>query len=403
MLNMTLARGVVEDQGVRTVTARVWSSWDQLERFRDPWNEILSASPQLSIFSSPEWLAAWWRAYGEGRRLLAVTLHAADDQVVGIAPFYVERSHTSLGGGFAYLRLVGDGTEDSDNLDLIIRPGYDEECAQELQSWIGEQQSWDLICLNSLLENSWVELNLAPRLHQLRWPTLASRTTHYVAPLPNRWEDYLQRLSPEFRPLLTRYPQRLKKQHEVRITRCTQPEQVTAAVESLFCLHQKRWTELGQRGAFSLPERQCFYRELADELLRRGRLELWVLELDGDVAAVQFCVRDNETVYLLQEGFDPRYARHRVGYALRAETLQQFIREGMKAYDFLAGHDAYKLKFGAVESAYVNLLISRPNTLGGVYLRISRSVMELKQWLLPRLPKSLLGWFRERRSAGKMG
>ena len=58
--------------------------------------------------------------------------------------------------------------------------------------------------------------------------------------------------------------------------------------------------------------------EWPSAFLQRGWLEFWRLELNGETVGAQFCFRYNDTVSLLQEGFHPKYAGEKIGYALKA-------------------------------------------------------------------------------------
>jgi CelD/BcsL family acetyltransferase involved in cellulose biosynthesis len=91
----------------------------------------------------------------------------------------------------------------------------------------------------------------------------------------------------------------------------------------------------------------------------------------------------------LQEGFHPKYAAEKVGYALRAHVLQEMIQAGATRYDFLGGTDAYKLKFGARCGSYLTLRLG--GTLRGqICLAARHRKQQLKQWLKRKLPAFLL-------------
>jgi len=124
---------------------------------------------------------------------------------------------------------------------------------------------------------------------------------------------------------------------------------------------------------------------MAHAFLERGWLEFWLLILEDETVAAQFCFRYGKTVYLLQEGFNPKYAAEKIGYALRAHVLQEMIRSGATRYDFLGGADAYKLKFGAHEGAYLTLNFAGPSWLGRWYLALHRQKQQVKRWLKTRL------------------
>ena len=94
-------------------------SLEELQQLAACWNSLAREVP----FRSWQWLSCWWRAYGEpfalqGRKELFV-LAVIDDSggVVGIAPWYIERSRT-LG---RVIRFLGTGEVCSDYLSVLCQ------------------------------------------------------------------------------------------------------------------------------------------------------------------------------------------------------------------------------------------------------------------------------------------
>ena len=95
---------------VRTaLSVHTCSTWDELEQFRERWNSLLRANPAASIFQTPEWLAAWWQAYGRNRDLFALVFTDSTDAIVGILPLYADQTRF-LGLSLTTLRMVGAGS-----------------------------------------------------------------------------------------------------------------------------------------------------------------------------------------------------------------------------------------------------------------------------------------------------
>src|SRR5580765_3046054 len=71
----------------------VWAcgNCQELEQFRGSWNSLLEQNPTSSIFQTPEWLAAWWLAFGKDKKFLGLVFRDAKGNTVGIAPLYSER------------------------------------------------------------------------------------------------------------------------------------------------------------------------------------------------------------------------------------------------------------------------------------------------------------------------
>src|SRR5262249_12705562 len=148
---------------------------------------------------------------------------------------------------------------------------------------------------------------------------------------------------------------RLEKKYRVEICKCHEAGELESALHSLYKLHRKHWRLRGLTGTLHLPARQGFYHELANLLLAGNHLDFWLLKANDKIVAAQFGLRYGDTVFSLQEGFDPEYAADSVGYVLRSQVLKSLINEGIRKYDFLGGTDESKVRWGAVVRSYVNL------------------------------------------------
>lgn len=381
------------------LSVRVAQNWDELEKFRDAWEGLLAQNSEASIFLTPEWQGCWWRAFGQDRNLWGLLFLDQRQEVVAIAPFYVQQK-SLFPFRFNNLRMVGAGSGDSDALDFIVKPGAETMVAETFLDWLRQQPDWGVCSLETFPKNSQVGRHLRTVLGNLGWHLISEDSIHYVIGLPATWQAYIQSLDSQFRPLLTRYPKRLQTRYnDVRIFRCENMQDLASGLETLFELHQMRWTGRGQPGAFASPERRGFYHQMAGAFMRRGWLEFWLLRLGNQTVAAQFCFRFRDTVYLLQEGFHPKYAADKIGYALRAHVLEGMIQSGAKRYDFLGGADPYKLKYGARDEGYMNLQFAGPSRLGRAYLAQRRQARHAKRWLKNLLPEPLLAALQ--RSSGR--
>jgi len=364
-----------------------YCSWASLAEVMPAWKDILDANPALSIFSTPEWLFSWWQAFARHHHLRVLVLSDASGRVVGIFPLYWEEVKRPPLRFAKHFRLVGDGTMDSDNLGPILRPGFEAACIASFLTWMSNEPDCGICSFNTVPAASTSLAVLKDKLKASNWPAWETATPNCAIPLPSDWDTYINGISSKFRRLIARSQRRLAQQYQVRLRRCEKVLELAPMLEDLFSLHQKRWTSIQQPGTFSCPERRQFYVEMAAAFFNKGWLELWSLELDGRATAAQLSFRYRNTVYGLQEGFDPAYSIDHVGYVLRAAMLEEFIRGGVTRYDFLGGTSANKLRWGAEEGIYTNLAFAAPWTLGSCYLNVGKRAAAGKEWLRHHLPK----------------
>jgi CelD/BcsL family acetyltransferase involved in cellulose biosynthesis len=110
-------------------------------------------------------------------------------------------------------------------------------------------------------------------------------------------------------------------------------------------------------------------------------------------------LRHGESVFSLQEGFDPDYRADSVGYVLRAQVLKQLIVDGVRRYDFLGGTDESKMRWGAEVRSYNSLHFARPLTRGSFHLNFKNTSSQGKDWLRNHLPAGV--WNRIKSVIGK--
>jgi len=371
---------------------QVYRNLDELEGLRAAWDELLSEYPLSSTFSTWEWLSCWWQSFGQGRQLLVLALFDEASRLVGLAP--LSMSTERFGGllPLRVLRFMGDGSGDSDNLDFPARPGFEQPFAEAVLEYLQQQKrQWDLCELNTLPADSPAARWIAECADSREWTYFEYFSKSSGITLPDTWEKYVEQLPGEDRKNLVRYERRLKKRYSTRIYRCTKEEDLPICLDALFRLHQGRWLNAGEAGSFSSPERREFYRRLSRCLLNRGWLDLWVLELNGEITAVQFAFRYRDTVFQLQEGYDHNHPSDRAGFVLRAEVLRQLITEKVRRYDFLGGEDAYKARWAALPGTYRRICLARPLTAAAMLLRSVDWAERSKNWLRARLPSSAWG------------
>jgi CelD/BcsL family acetyltransferase involved in cellulose biosynthesis len=373
------------------------NDWSELEQLRPEWNRLLRENSALGLFCTPEWLGAWWRAYGKNKQLQALVFRDVSGNVAAILPMYLEPVKL-FPLTIRRLRLVGDGSQDSDDLDFIIYPGHESAVVKAFLSW-ARMKPFDICELNCVSARS---VSLGPIEQAVvagNWTHTKSHRPMVVVQLPNTWELYMKRLTSKERGKIGNRYRHVQNRYKARFYRCEAIEQLPSCLETLFRLHQKRWEARGEKGSFSMAERRQFYYDMAASLLRRGGLELWFMELNGEPAAAQIGLRYGDTVCALQEGFDPSYTGDSVGYVLRSHVLRYCIETGVRQYDFLAGDQDSKQRWGADTGTYTDFHFALPGGMGSPYLMASEKVLAAKDWLREHLSPHILQKLRELRAS----
>jgi len=379
-----------EPQPKEPLTLQVYTQLDDFRALEKSLEELMDLYPGASIFSSWDWLVSWWESFHNTQELQVIAGFDSDSHIVGLAALYISKERFLRIVPLRCLRFIGDGSGDSDNLDFLVRPGFEIEFASKFLEYLVQLRGqWQIARLNTVPRESVIANRLEHLLGGSRWTCFIALRECSSIQLPPAWDQYLSTLSSEDRKNIQRYRRRMEDRYSVRVYRCNQEHDLPRCLSALFRLHQMRWQKKGECGTFAYPERRQFYERLSLRLLAKNRLELWILELNSQITAVQFAMRYRDKVYQLQEGYDPGHSADRVGVVLRSEVLRQLISEGIRSYDFLGGVDQYKRRWGVTPGNYRDVTFANSWSIGSVVINSVHYARALKEWLRLHLPRTL--------------
>ena len=385
----------------RSLQVEVYRTPKEIEGLRPAWNELLDHCATATIFSTWEWLFPWWQAFGEGRKLVVLAFFDSSKRLVALAPMSLATLRVAGVLNLRLLRLLGDGSGDSDNLDMPVRRGFESDFASSFLNYLDRRDiEWNLCELNTLPSDSAAGREILNRMRETGWTPVTHHQPCSTIRLPDRWESYLEQISKKEKDKLRYYSRRIEKRYRARFYKCTQESEISPCLDALFDLHRKRWQQRGEAGVFATPARRQFYEQMSRNFLARNWLEFWLLDLDGKTVAAQFAFRHRDRVFALQEGFDPAFSGESVGFVLRGHALKQCIADGVAYYDFLAGKSESKERWAVDVLSYTNLHFARPFGRGDAYLRLVNGAAAGKEWLRAHAPPAVwagLHWLNLKR------
>jgi CelD/BcsL family acetyltransferase involved in cellulose biosynthesis len=371
---------------LETIPPTAWAA-----RLLPAWSDLLERTAKASVFLSPEWIGAWWRAFGEGHEPRLVAAWNDQGMLAGLAPFYVRKMRFGGLVDLPVIRLMGDEGGGAEYLGLLVEPGREEELLRSLAGVAGSQGA--LFDIRGLPESDVLAL-LIPTMFGGQAPWRIHRERHPCSrvSLPNDYEAYLRSLKPKFRSALRYQTNRLVKNHSTRLLRTNSEEDLDAHLDRFFTMHQERWTARGETGSFHDPRKPAFYREVAASFLRRGWLRFYHLEVDKVIRASQFGFAYRGTLYSLQEAIDHSFHPPGIdgfGVVLRGMAIRESIAEGLEAYDFLGGVEEFKTRWGTI-THYVDRVEIGVGYTGSFALACLVGGRLLKSWARTHLPDRLL-------------
>lgn len=345
-------------------------SQDSFDLLWGEWEGLVSRCSRATIYQTPEWNEAWWRAFGRGKQLRLLQVWEGG-RLIGLAPLYVSRH---LGTPLRRLAFIGTGA--SDYLDVLAEEGSETEVGTAILRYLTRSAGFDLADLQQLRPQA--GLRAAAECFGQRysgpwkWSVVSQEACPYVS-LPATWEEYGARLGKKMRSNLSYYDRLLSRSFEKAEVRLAEAEELPQAMRALFDLHQRRWRARLLPGVLGGGRVQGFHCRVAEQFQRRGWLRLHLTKLDARVVAALYCFRFRERYYYYLGGFDPELAKYSLGTALTAHAIRQAIAEGCAEFDFLRGNEPYKRRWMPEERLNCRLLLARPGSLRSqAMLRLNR-------------------------------
>jgi CelD/BcsL family acetyltransferase involved in cellulose biosynthesis len=303
---------------------------DGLEALRDEWSALCDRRPDITPFQRPEWLLPWSRAFPPHEPwILAVRRNG---ELVGLVPLFrwwngAERTVSAFGAGL------------SDYGDAVIDPALESPVLESVFAWLGDRRdAWDVCDFEQLRPSS--PLLRAPVPAGWSEETVLSIPCQIVD-LPPTFEELRGRISKKLFRNMHFYRNRMDRQGTVEL-QAADAESRGEILDTVFRLHTARWEKQGEAGVMADAKVQAFHREAAAGFQARGALMLYALRLDGQCLATVYGFRERDTSYFYNQGFDPGHADLSPGVVAVGMAVEEAIRRGDRACDFLRGREGYK-------------------------------------------------------------
>jgi CelD/BcsL family acetyltransferase involved in cellulose biosynthesis len=120
-------------------------------------------------------------------------------------------------------------------------------------------------------------------------------------------------------------------------------------IDNFLRLHRLRAREMPTKvphcDQFGHPAAELFLRRVTHRLAAAGMLNIGVLEIDQQCAAVRINFEVDDTLYLYYSGFDPQWWRYSVMTFIVVEAVKSAIDRGLRAVNFSPGIDQAKSRW----------------------------------------------------------
>jgi CelD/BcsL family acetyltransferase involved in cellulose biosynthesis len=322
---------------------------DQLTPFGTDWEELLRETPGATFFQSFEWLQAYWRHFGAGKRLRTIIV-LQDERPVAIIPLVVRLEETRVG----HLRVL---TYPLDNWGSFYGPiGPDPAAALKtaMEHIHRTPRDWDMI------ELRWIGApgtdprqshNAMRSAGYQAYPTIWNLTA--AVDFSAGWDDYLHGRKGIWLRRMRQTEEKLFRLGKVSYLRCRPAGKQQGDSDPHWDLYdaceaiaRSSWQATATDGTtLSHESVRAFLRELHALAAEAGAADMSLLMLNDRPAAFIYGYHFRGYVYGLRRGFDADLSRTGLGSVLLWNTIKDSAQRGDRIYDMGIGSMESKRHF----------------------------------------------------------
>ena len=318
---------------MKTKKQHVTITPETFERFESFFQNKENGLRWNCLFVLPSWLKTWWDTFG-GKQKPEILAGYRNGKLIGVLPFRIEGATAKFIGG----RNV------CDYQDAIVSPNHHPAFFKAVLSHL-KKQGTGAVQLGDLRPDSLL-LNALPKLaEQMGHTVVCDQVDHsYELALPKTWDSYLQILNGKQRHEIRRKMRRLEEAGHIRFRVVHRHEEIAESMEHFFSMFKASRPD---KFEFLTDPMTSFFLLLARRMARQGFLKIYFLDIDRVPAAAAMCFDFNDTVFLYNSGYDPKFRHLSAGLLTKVYSIRKSIEKGKPRYDFLKGDEVYKKRLGS--------------------------------------------------------
>jgi CelD/BcsL family acetyltransferase involved in cellulose biosynthesis len=353
------------------------SDTEGLQRLEPEWKELLLESDVEHPFLTPEWIAAWWKAFGTGRKLHVLVVRE-QGRAVAIAPLMTSRGRLY---GLPVRRLETIANDHTPRAGFLVASGRRETHGLLWGALIRSRPGWDVLMLKQVPGDSATLSALKAHASRDGWLEGCWRASQSPwLTIDGDFNTYLGGLSAKHRANLRNRDRRLAKIGDIELETVTGGEALDEALAEGLKLEAAGWKGKAGTAILEAEDTRLFYNEFARTAAERGWLTLHFLRVAGKRIAFDYALTYGRRVYILKAAYDPAFAAYSPFTQLLQRVLAQAFEGKMLELDFLGAADRWKFDWTSTARQHEWLFLMPPS----LHLRV---VHAAKFWLAPRLQK----------------
>lgn len=302
------------------------------------WDQLLDVSSFDTIYSTHEWVTAWWLSFSTDSDKLKIITATREGELVFIAPFMISTVR-KYGFLIKVLRIIG--TPNADHNDLLVKWG-EEGVFPLFWEFIQDKiPGWSQLHLVEMQENSsfarWLQ-----KTQQNVYQEKGSECPYITLTEWETWEEYFGSLSKNFRKSTRKKRNRLfkGKNSSFNCIKSVTPDMPELKAARRLEGKSTKATKidhlvLADKKSFSFQKRLMAAQGAFDVLL-------FSLEIDNEMVSYRYGYEYKKKYYSYNTSYADSVERYSPGLMVLERVLKYCIDNLIVEYDFLRGASQHK-------------------------------------------------------------
>lgn len=326
-------------------------AWQRLEKENDVF-------PQMYY----EWIEPWWRYQKKNRKLHIIAVLAENNEIVGIAPFCIERIY-----GVKVLRSIP--IHFGDFYDFVLTKTINHELYQIVIEYCSSFKNWHVCQVNQVNTTypiySELKFKNKPKIKKVS-------AIIYTDILFQTFNDFLKSISKKQRSEFKRRKRRLSEHGKVELKIIDNPEIYNFYENDMKHIYKKRWNH---------PESHVnlifkYRKEAYCDMLTLNKAIGFILLLNEKPIAYRLGFLFNDVFTSWKLVYDPQYSKFSLGNLISAMGIDYLIDKKIIAINNGVGDYSYKRSWfnNRIHSSNVTFYFNNKSLYSFSYYTIENSV-----------------------------
>lgn len=311
------------------------------------WDILLQQSGSNTIFSTFEWLSAWWEHFGQDKELF-ILLAKENEEIVGIAPLMAEKRKILRIIPIKVISFLGTGI--SDYADIIIIREREKVLRLFLEYLKKNKDSWDLIDLREIREDSpnlEIIMKESERLDFISNAFCIGKCPYIK--VNSDWNSYYLSLSSNFRQDIRTQYNHLEKSGLLHSFSSKEMD-IEVLLNSLINIHLNDIASKNKTSFLKTEMGRNFLKEIINKFEKQGWIRINMMHINDKIAAYALGFKYGNKYYYWNIGKDNNFSHFSPGKLLLQHMLKEkFLKKSIEEFDLLRGEEDYKYRWTKLE------------------------------------------------------